>query len=179
MTTRAKSMVLALALSAAAVAAEGDTKKYPLPNNTSLQLTVPAQWQDEVKAKEGSNPAAVYFTPREGPPFKVFVIPIGTAKADASTAAQMRLAVQQAADKVKPQAAEAMLTAEEFEGAPGGGYLFSATDAAPKPEEFKFLTQGMLLIGEVVVSFGVLTNDGQEKVKEQALSMLRSATHVK
>jgi hypothetical protein len=179
MTTCANTLWLSLALATGAIAADGETKKYPLPNNTTLELTVPAGWQDEAKAKEGNNPAAIYFTPKQGAPFKVFVIPVGTAKADTDTAIQMRIAVQQQADKVKPQAAEPILTAEEFKGAPGAGYFFSATDPAPKPNEFKFLSQGMLLVGEVVVGFGVLTNDGQESVKEQAFAMLKGAKHTK
>jgi hypothetical protein len=179
MMTYANSLWLSLALATGAIAADGEAKKYPLPNNTTLELTVPPAWQDEAKAKEGNNPAAIFFTPRQGAPFKVFVIPIGTANPGTDTAIQMRAAVQQQADKVKPQAAEPILTAEEFKGAPGQGYFFSATDPAPKPNEFKFLSQGMLLVGEVVLGFGVLTNDGQESVKEQAFSMLKSAKHVK
>ena len=179
MMLRVKSILLAFTLATAAVAAEGETKKYPLPDKSALQLSVPAGWQDEARAKEGSSPAGIVFTPREGPAFKVFIIPVGLAKADADTAIQMRLSVQQAADKVKPQAAEPILAAEEFKGAKGPGYYFSATDAAPKPDEFKYLSQGMLLVGEVVVSFGVLTNDGQADVKEQAFSMLTGAAHIK
>ena len=36
----------------------------------------------------------------------------------------------------------------------------------------------MLLVGDVVVSFSILTNDAQEKVKDQALAMLKSASHI-
>lgn len=172
-----RALFLGLVVASAAVGAE--TKKYPLPDNSALALNVPAGWKEEAKAKEGNNPASISFTPSQGPAFKVVVIPIGRAKPDADTAIQMRVAVQQAADKVKPQAAEPILTAEEFKGAPGPGYFFSASDAAPKPEEFKYLSQGMLLVGEIVVSFAVLTNDGQDAVKEQAFAMLKGAGHVK
>lgn len=177
--SRARSVLLAFAIAASAIAAEGESKKYPLPDNSSLQLSVPPGWQDEVHAKEGANPGSIFFTPRDGQAFKVIVTPIGRTKPDANTPIQLRLAVQQAADKVKPQAAEPILTAEEFKGAPGPGYYFSASDAAPKEGEFKYLSQGMLLVGEIVVSFGILTNDGQTKVKEQAFSMLKGASHIK
>jgi len=33
----------------------------------------------------------------------------------------------------------------------------------------------MLLVGELAVTFSILTNDGQEKVREDALAMLSSA----
>jgi len=180
MMIRADSMFLALALFAPlAVGADGETRKYPLPDKSTLQLIVPAGWQDEARPKEGNSPASILFTPREGAPFKVSLTPIGVGQPSPALEAQMRTAVQAAADKVKPQAVEALLMAEEFKGAQGAGYFFSATDAAPKPGEYKYLSEGMLLVGEVVVSFGILTNDGQEAVKEQAFSMLRSAARVK
>jgi hypothetical protein len=36
----------------------------------------------------------------------------------------------------------------------------------------------MLLVGDVVVAFSILTNDAQEKVRDQALAMLKSASHL-
>jgi hypothetical protein len=73
---------------------------------------------------------------------------------------------------------EHYLPVEQLTGAPGPGYYFSATDREPKPGEFKYLTQGMLLVGDVIVAFSILTNDAQEKVRDQALAMLKSASHV-
>jgi hypothetical protein len=98
--------------------------------------------------------------------------------ASAETAIKMRHSVQQTADKVKPSATEQYLPVEQLTGAPGPGYYFSATDREPKPGEFKYLTQGMLLVGDVVVGFSILTNDAQEKVRDQALATLKSASHI-
>jgi hypothetical protein len=52
------------------------------------------------------------------------------------------------------------------------------TDKAPNPGEYKYLTQGMLRVSELVVSFSILTNDGQEQVREDALALLKSAVHL-
>jgi hypothetical protein len=54
-------------------------------------------------------------------------------------------------------------------GESGMGYYFSATDRAPKPGEFKYLTQGILHIGELVASFTILSNDGGEANASDAL----------
>lgn len=166
---------------ALAVAADGQTKRYPLPDKTSLELGIPAGWQDEVKQGESGTPPTIFCTPREGPRFQVLVTPIWRPRPEVpvASAEQIRQSVQRAADQVKPQAAESYLVVEELTGAKGPGYYFSATDKAPKPEEFKYLTQGMLLVGELAVSFSILTNDGQEKVRDAALAMLKSATQAK
>ena len=178
-------LLLSFLTAATASAADGEKKAFPLPDKSSLELTIPARWKEELKAnpgskaKPGSAPASILLTPRDGAPFEVFVTPVTRQKpgASADTAIQMRQSVQQAADKVKPSAAEPVLSVEDLPGAPGPGYYFSATDREPKPSEFKYLTQGMLLVGDLVVSFAVLTNDGQEKVRDEALAMIKNASH--
>ena len=171
---------LAWLLLSVAIAADGEKKAFALPDNSRLELVIPAGWKDELKPNPGKAPATISLTPREGAPFQVALTPVGRQRpgTSADTAIGMRQSVQDAADKVKPSAVEPVLTAEALTGAPGPGYYFSATDREPKPGEFKYLTQGMLLVGDVIVSFGILTNDGQEKVKDQALAMLKSASHL-
>jgi hypothetical protein len=186
MQTYLGSLLLSLAAVTAAMAADGEKKVFALPDNSKLELTIPPGWKEELKvdqgskAKQGAAPAAVALTPRDGAPFEVFVQPVARQKpgTSADTAIHMRHNVQQAADKVKPSALEPYLPVEPLNGAPGQGYYFSATDREPKPGEYKYLTQGMLLVGDVVVSFSILTNDAQEKVKDQALAMLKSASHI-
>jgi hypothetical protein len=41
------------------------------------------------------------------------------------------------------------------------------------------MTQGMLGLGEVRVTFTILTNDGHEAADKAALAMLRAARHVR
>jgi hypothetical protein len=164
---------------AAAVAADGEKKAFALPDKSSLELAIPGGWKDELKPNAGSASATIVLTPRDGAPFQVLVTPVARQRAGASaaTAIKMRASVQQAADKAKPGAVEPYLPVEELAGAPAPGYYFAATDREPKPGEYKYLTQGMLLVGDVVVSFGILTNDGQENVRDHALAMLKSASH--
>jgi hypothetical protein len=167
-------LVLGFATAATALAADGEKKAFELPDKSKLELTIPAGWKDEPKEK------SIALSPREGAPFQVVVTPVARQKPGASTdtAIKMRHTVQQAADKVKPSALEQYLAVAALPGAPGPGYYFSATDREPKPGEFKYLTQGMLLVGDVVVGFSILTNDAQEKVRDQALAMLKAATHL-
>jgi hypothetical protein len=179
-------LLVSLATAALAIAAGGEKKVFALPDNSKLELSIPAGWKDEVKAAQGSKasqgsaPSTVALTPSEGAPFEVHVTPVARQQkgASAETATKMRHSVQQGADKVKPTAVEHYLPVEQLTGAPGPGYYFSATDREPKPGESKHLTQGMLLVGDVVVAFSILTNDAQEEVKDQALAMLKSASHL-
>ncbi len=65
-----------------------------------------------------------------------------------------------------------------LKGSNSFGYYFTLTDRAPKAGEFKYMTQGALRVGNLMVVFTVLTNDGQSKTVDDALSMMQSAKHI-
>ena len=54
------------------------------------------------------------------------------------------------------------------------GYYFSATDRAPEPGGYKYLTQGVLGMHELRVAFTVLANGQSQEPTAQALELLRS-----
>jgi hypothetical protein len=51
------------------------------------------------------------------------------------------------------------------------------TDREPPPGEFRYMTQGALQVGMLIVWFTILTNDGQAAEVDRALSMLQSLEH--
>ena len=53
----------------------------------------------------------------------------------------------------------------------------AAAERARAAGEFKYLSQGSMRVGELVMTFTVLTNDGQESVVREALQAIASATH--
>ncbi len=55
------------------------------------------------------------------------------------------------------------------------GYYFFATDRAPAPGEWKYLTQGAVQVGAIALTFTILTNDGQEADAKAALELIRLA----
>src|SRR5688572_29517006 len=139
-------LALSFVIATTAIAANGEKKVFPLPDKSSLVLTIPVGWKDELKENPGSAPASIVLSPPNGTPLQVVVTSVARQRPGASveTAIKMRLSVQQAADKVKPSAVEPYLPVEELPGAPAPGYYFSATDREPKTGEYKYLTQGML-----------------------------------
>jgi hypothetical protein len=104
----------------------------------------------------------------------VWPIPPVTKISDEAT---IRSEVATAAKKAASQFVEGALPLQELKGTEGRGFYFSATDRAPGPGEYKYLTQGIVRVGEIALAFTVLTNDGQEGVVKAALEMLRTAVH--
>jgi hypothetical protein len=159
----------------------GAEKKYALPERGFFRMDVPEGWSDQVREPGSSLPPTVAFRPAQGQPFQVLVTPIWPTRPDAPafTKDWIRRQVEGAADEVKSQSVEQSIALVEFAGASGPGYYFTATDRAPKAGEYKYLLQGMLKVSELVLTFMILTNGGQEQVTLQALSMIKSAAHVR
>jgi hypothetical protein len=156
-----------------------DAHRYELPNQNSLELAVPAAWDDSVDQPEDGGPPTIELRPRDGAPFEVYLTPNwpeapnGTAP-DAGT---LRETVLAAAERIRGQTVEQTLEIRRLQGANGVGFYFFATDRAPQPEEFRFMNQGALQVGDLTVMFTILTNDGQETVVEEAFAMLSSAVY--
>jgi hypothetical protein len=164
------------------VAADGVTeKRYPLPGHGALQLPVPAGWKDSLKQPSTPEPPTLDFSPVEGKPFIVTVLPLWRTRADQPLPdqADLRKQVEYAGSGMLPYAIEQDIKVVELEGAAGPGYYFSVTDNALKPGGYKFMTQGRVRVGDLMVGFTILTNEGQEAIVREALAMLRGAAQVK
>lgn len=178
---RATRALLAFGLvMASAVAATGvSPHSYDLPNHSALALLVPDGWTSDVQQPPNRLPPTIGFKPRSGTPFVVLVTagPSMGPGGKVPEGAAIRLQVVAAAKEAASQSVEGVLPVQAIKGAEGRGFYFAATDRAPKPGEYKYLTQGIILVGDISLAFTILTNDGQEAVVRSALEMLRSAEH--
>jgi hypothetical protein len=163
----------------AAVADDSLLRRYDLPNLDTLELALPAGWQDESDLPPGGVPLTIRFYAAEGTPFEVFVTPESPERTAAGVrdSAALREAVRDAAERMRPQAVEEPIEIRRLQGGSGIGFYFSATDRAPQPEEFRYMNQGALQAGELTLWFTILTNDGQEAIVADALTMLQAAVH--
>jgi hypothetical protein len=167
-----------LALPASGMAADaGAAKRYEVPERGFLQLSVPAGWTD--KYENTSQPPLISFRPGQGQPFLVSLTPAWPTDAGKPAASNedLRKSVVDLADGIRLFAIEKDIKVIEFAGRTGPGFYFFATDAAPAPGEFKFMNRGMLKVGDLTVTFTILTNEGQDAVVRAALEMLKGAVY--
>lgn len=170
------------ALFAGNLALADDTRlrRFELPNLDTLELTLPPGWVEGAEvAPVGEQPLTIEFAPVEGPDFRAFVTPQSSdpgepAIMDAET---LRGEVQQLAERIGPQAVEGSLEIRRLQGESGVGFYFSATDRVQSPEEYRYMTQGALQTGDLILWFTILTNEGQEAMVAESLAMLQSAVH--
>lgn len=159
--------------SATIVPAENSTLlRYPIPSYGTIQFNVPNLWKNTQQSAKDASPT-ILFEPKSGPSFQILVTPLFDPPMPKTE--KIRAIVQRAAEKAGAQAVEKKINLIELKGNSGTGYFFSATDSAPKPGEYKCLTQGMIPVGETILWFTILTNDGQQLIIKEALSMLKTA----
>jgi len=154
-------------------------RRYPLGDYGFFRVEIPLSWKDELQQPPKRLPPTISLSPKAGNPFQILITPVWGAKKEVLKDEAIKGFVQDSAERVKPQSVEKTLQLAEIRGTSGNGYYFFSTDKAPKPGEYKYLTQGALIVGELIVTFTILTNDNQEEVAKEALTILSEARHLK
>lgn len=152
-------------------------RSYELQKHGTFELKVPASWRDYVAQPPGGLPPTITLSPKMGAKFQILVTPVWPARADVKspTPDKLRASVRRAADIAVQQSVEKSIEVKELKGSANTGYYFAATDRAPQPGEFKYINQGVIAVNDLGVAFTILTNDGQDAIVKEALSLLSSA----
>jgi hypothetical protein len=154
---------------------------FEIPGHGNLRLAVPDSWIAD--ARPISSPASVtlHFGPKAGEAFDVQVTSVwlDPAKLAKTNAESIRKDTQRAGDGLLSHSVEKDVTLREIHGNTSIGWCFTLTDRNPEPGEFKFLTQGIFLTGEVLSVFTVLHRDGNTPDVAKALEAFSGAIHAK
>lgn len=171
---------LLLVVTGSVLAGDHDTRLYQLPNHGNLQLQVPSSWRDQLRQPPNQLPPTITLNTRGDNIIQVLITPIWAFREDIvlPSGQALKQRVEETIKEVSAQAVEKSIATREIKGKQGGGYYYFATDKAPQPGEYKYLTQGMIRIGELLATFTILSNDGAEKDVERALKVISSAEHV-
>ena len=72
---------------------------------------------------------------------------------------------------------EEKLVLEDIAGRDGQGYYFQLTDSSADEDEYRYLTQGALGVGQVLLVFSLFSNDSEGILSEAMFRSLKSAHH--
>ena len=156
-------------------------KSYTLPDHGVLILKVPDEWSDRVSLPHGEGlPPNILFMPKSGEQFQILFTPIWEgliALENLGATEGIRQLVGDEAKNASAQSVEKNIKINEIHGTHIGFY-FTATDKAPRPGEYKYMTQGAVRIDKIIGMFTILTNNPNSHVVEQALIMFVESKHV-
>jgi hypothetical protein len=152
-------------------------QSFVLPGHGTLLLNVPEGWKSNFSQPQGGLPPTIGLGAQSGTPFVVLITAVwgGAPNAAVPDDEKIRSIVASAAKSAEVQSVEGSLPLQNLPGSSGRGYYFRATDRAPKPGEWKYLTQGMIRTGGIALTFTILTNDGQSATEKSALELIRLA----
>lgn len=154
-----------------------DVRRYPLADRGAILLTVPEGWREEVRRPDPNLPPTIIYSSLTGASFQVLVTPIWPFSPDIPQPSEdeLRENVRSAGESVRPQAVETEIKIEEFRGSETFAWYFSVTDRAPQAGAYRYMTQGIMGLADLRVTFTMLTNDGSETIVPRALDMLKGA----
>jgi len=158
---------------------EGDD--FSVPGHGTLRLKMPSVWQNQTKPTSEPPSVTVRFTPATGNDFDIYVTAVwlDAEKLRNITPDWLRKDVQGEAEKLLPRAVEKVAKLHELRGTQCIGFYYALTDRESKPGEYKYMTQGIFLTGELLTTFTALHRDMESPDVPKALEGLAAATYTK
>jgi hypothetical protein len=175
-----RSSLLLLLVSALPVHADHPTgrEEYPVPHHGNLVMYVPDDWNATYYQPEDEAFPVIAFYPLYGP--QIFQLTVAVFWEDSPlqdlTAPQnLRRFVESVGQEVLPRSDQDELVLDEIVGNSGVGYLFDLTNSEAGEDEYTYLTQGALGVGNMVVVFSLFRQDQDNNFRELSLRMLKGA----
>ncbi len=152
-------------------------KKYPIPEHGTLELKVPASWKGELHKPQANMPPTIMFNPPKGNDFQVIITVLWskTGEQGFNGREKVRTLMEKEGQKFLPDVVETRIELQEIQGFDHTGYYFTVTDKAPDPGEYRYMTEGAIGVGTLLLNTKILYRvKASESVKE-ALAALREA----
>jgi hypothetical protein len=151
---------------------------YRIAGHGIFKLEFPGTWLNQMHQESDDLPVQITLTPPSPKRSKVLITAFwDNRKNDSpSTPLDIRKMVEEGGQEALPQAVEDTLAIKKLKGRGGIGYCYNLTDKAPKPDEYKYLTQGIYKLKTLLMSFTILTNEENSEVAEAALDMIAGSS---
>ena len=153
-----------------AVHAAEDVVQLPLGKVGTLSVTVPTGAERTVPP--GGSAAMLSFESVQRNRMQLLLTPIPLATSFMADE-EVREVVERGSARVRAQSVERTFPLLRLQGEQARGFYFRATDRAPRPDEYKYLYQGAVLVGTTIVTFTVLYNDDAKHEADAALEVVR------
>ena len=170
-------LVIFLISSIGSAAGQKAIRKYPIPEQGTLELNVPTPWKDEVHKPRENMPPTIIFNPAKGNDFQVMISVLWakTGDQDFNSQDKVRIFVEKDGQKLLPNTAEGKIVMQEIKGVSRSGYYYSVTDKAPNPGEYRYMTRGAIGVGSLFLNFTILHRVRDSQAVRDALSILGEA----
>lgn len=143
-------------------------------------MVIPLEWRVSSKSTNPPAAAVVHIVPSTGDAFdiRLTTLWLDTPARNKTTPDAIRSNVKRSADALLVQSDNKSVILEDLQGDQAHGNYFTLADSNPKPGEYRYVTQGSFLTGELLTAFTILHREPNTADLNRALRMLAGATHV-
>lgn len=160
---------------------EREIGQYYNPAYGRIKFKIPKSWKSECRKLSTEKVETIIFEPRSGKSFKLMIDPLCDTKTKLISKNKeiIRGQVKKLGNKIISSAVEKELIIKDLVGNEAVGFYFSLTDKAPKPGEWRCLTQGRIGIGEYILHFTLFTQSLSDDAIKDAFEMLVATKYIK
>jgi len=182
-----QTILLILTLYTVNVVAKNDeystnTELFTLPEHGELKIEVPAIWEYRYTTIDNTSPPFLTFYMHDKNKKEIFQLNISVMwedsyERDIISSDFIYSLVYEAGKNTLLKSDQSELKLTEIQGTHGNGFLFDLSDSDAEQGEYKYLTQGGLAAGKLLLLFSLFSNDDQFILKELMLRTIKSARH--
>ena len=152
-------------------------RRFPIPGHGVLELNVPNPWKAQVHKPQENMPPTIILKPASGDDFQVSGTVRWSKKGEASfnSSDKVQILVEKDGQKLLGKTVESKIVLQKLRGTNSIGYYFSVTDKAPDPGEYRYMTEGKIGVGNLLLSVTILHRVEDSQSVQDALFLLREA----
>ncbi len=164
----------------AAGSTDTEITPFPIPEHGEIIFQVPLSWDYTYFSLGETRPPVITFFRKDPAGKEIFQLNVSLLWDDGFERNilrddNVRKLVEEVGEDILQFSDETELLLEHLEGKEGQGYFFDLSDSSARPGEYRYLTQGALGVGEVLLVFSLFTNDPEGQIREIALEMITTA----
>lgn len=152
-------------------------KRFSIPGNGGLLLSVPSEWVSHIIQPNDGLPPTIGMRPKRGDDIYI-KITVGwnlTNIPKYNTPEQIHEIVSRAGTRIITGAVEEKLVLKKIIKGDNNGYYYSITDKYPKPDEYKYMSQGIIRVDKLQLIFTILSHEKNSDSFKKVISMLSNA----
>ena len=157
---------------------EYTTREYPVTGHGMLVLTVPEPWNiTYYEPAEFSYPVIIFYPQEKPHAFQLTLSPLwddGYFR-NITNLSFIKDYVETIGTDLLEYSDQKSLNLIEMNGRQGNGFYFQLSDEAAPETEFKYLTEGAIAVGELLVVFSYFSNLSDDSNADVIIKMLEQA----
>jgi hypothetical protein len=148
------------------------SQAVPIPDHGDLVVPTPQGWTRKLQGPPKA--PTIKFTERSDQQFDLLitVIPLPASRKNVNSPENLKAMAQAQGSMALKTAKETELKLEQLKGKDAVGYFYTLTDSNPDPGSFEHMTQGLVGVGDLLLTFTFLHHQKELPQRQTALDLI-------